>query len=88
MAAKNERRQLAESLNNSMQRTFATGLPLSRVQNDYQDSSFSNTLYDGTPGGRHHGVLGRKRSEERTNYMRDELLKQIAGKEDQKRLEK
>ncbi len=59
-----ERRQIAESLNNSMQRTFATGLPLN---NDY---GMSLTQYDEATSGvsmMRNGFLGRKKSEERSS---------------------
>ena len=59
-----ERRQIAESLNNSMQRTFATGLPLNH--NDYGGSL---TQYDEATSGvsmARNGFLGRKKSEERS----------------------
>lgn len=84
-----ERRELAESLNNSMQRTFATGLPIpiahTAVINDYKDGSFSSTHFDGTPNHRNGGVLGRRKSEERTQIIRDELRKQIMSNEERRR---
>ena len=80
-----ERRQIAESLNNSMQRTFATGLPLNN--NDYG----SLTQYDeGTSGVSmaRNGFLGRKKSEERSTQIREELRRQMQSNEERRKREK
>jgi predicted 2-oxoglutarate/Fe(II)-dependent dioxygenase YbiX len=86
---KKERKEIAESLNNSMQRTFATGLPIPVARttaiNDYKDGAFSQTHFDGTPNHRNGGALGRRKSEERTIIIRDELRKQITSNEERKR---
>ena len=81
-----ERRQIAESLNNSMQRTFATGLPLN---NDY--GMMSLTQYDEATSGvsmMRNGFLGRKKSEERSSQIREELRRQMASNEERRRREK
>jgi hypothetical protein len=69
-----------------MQRTFATGLPLNH--NDYGGSL---TQYDEATSGvsmARNGFLGRKKSEERSTQIREELRRQMLSNEERRRREK